>query len=196
MTPLSSLPQLQAFAPRMTMQEAAHLITSGLGDAPETPMVWKEIQPADDDYAFANGQRYAVLASVSSNYSLAAIEAKMKSLGFAVTYAWEQGTPTRGLYAIDTWLASLPADATSNHRWVYGEADYAGAATTLGVDAPWPFTIYHLAHVFEAVPAPPGSAPTIPTSTSSSSSSRTGAVVTAGAVILGLAGVAWAVRFL
>jgi hypothetical protein len=131
-----------------------------LGDADAGPsLAWAAQAPSGSDYAFARGHRYAVLASVSRNYTLAQIVAKMTALGFVVTYAWEEGQASRGLYAIDAWLASVPPDVTSNHRWVYGEADFTAADTTLAIDAPWPLTIYHVAQVFEAVPAPAGGAP-------------------------------------
>jgi hypothetical protein len=124
--------------------------------------VWSQIQPTGDAYAFQPGERYAVLASVSRNFTLDQIKAKAESQGFSVTYDWEQGSPSRGLYPIDDWLAGLPADTTSNHRWVYAEGNFAGAsAWSLSVDPPWPFTIYHVEYVFQAVeaaadqPAPP-----------------------------------------
>lgn len=151
-----------------------------------TSLVWQDEPPsASGDYTFSQGGRYAVLASVSRNFSLAQIEQYMTQNGWTMTYAWEQGTPTRNEYTIDAWLASLPPDATSNHRWVYGEADRTGPDWTKGQDAPWPFTIYHIAHVFLAVP---GTEPApLPTSSSSSSSSKTGAVVVALGVVAALA---------
>ncbi|MGH8749939.1 MAG: hypothetical protein ACREU5_12645, partial [Burkholderiales bacterium] len=138
------------------------------------------IAPSDGEYAAAQGHRYAALASASKNYSLAQIEDYLNAHGWSVTYAWEQGTPTRGQFAVDTWLASLPADTTDNHRWIYAEANRTGPDASLGADPPWPLTLYHLAHVFEAVPG--AAVPTLPMSSSSSPSSRTGAVVRAGAV--------------
>lgn len=158
-----------------------------------TNLVWKET-PVDssDDYTFEAGRRYAVLASVSRNYSLDQVEQYMTANGWTMTYAWEQGTPTRNTYAIDTWLAQLAADTTDNHRWIYGEADRVGPDWTKGQDAPWPFTIYHIAHVFEAVP---GAAPApLPTSSSSASDSKTGAVV-AGVATLAALGIALRLAF-
>ena len=137
-----------------------HPLLGALGmlgdDAPSAPMVWSEIQPAGSDYAVQQGQRYAALASVSKNYTLAQVQSYLDGHGWQVTYGWEQGTATRGQFAIDQWLAALAPDTTSNHRWLYAEANRTGANATLGVDAPWPLTIYHVAHVFQAVPAPAG----------------------------------------
>jgi hypothetical protein len=120
-----------------------------------TTKVWSELAAQSGYFVFAPGQRYAVLASVSLNYSLAQIEAKATSEGFQVTYAWETGQPSRATYRIDDWLDSLPDDTTSNHRWVYAEGNFLGVTPwSLPVDPPWPFTIYHVAHVFQAVDAP------------------------------------------
>ena len=116
--------------------------------------VWSQIQPTGDAFAFQPGERYAVLASVSRNYTLEQVKTKAESEGFAVTYDWEQGASSRGLYPIDDWLASLPADTTGNHRWVYAEGNFGAASPwSLSVDPPWPFTIYHVEYVFHAVEA-------------------------------------------
>lgn len=161
-----------------------------------TSKVWSEIQPADGDYVFEPGQRYAVLASVSNDYTLEQIQHKAESEGFSVTYAWQTGQASRATYAIDNWLDGLPADTTSNHRWVYAEGNFGGSSPwKLGVDAPWPFTVYHVAHVFEAVDAPDQPSTTEPTqpalppasSTTSASSSSGGAlrvVFEVGAVLV------------
>lgn len=129
-----------------------------------TTKVWSEIQPVNGGFAFEPGQRYAVLADVSLNFTLAQIQSKAESEGFQVTYAWETGQASRATYAIDNWLDSLPPDTTSNHRWVYAEGNFNGAAPwTLNEKAPLPLTIYYVAHVFEAVDAPDQpSAPTEP----------------------------------
>lgn len=157
---LEALETYRRFLPETSIRGSSAGSTLGDSSSEAGPsLVWAAEPASGNDYAFQSAHRYAVLASVSLNYSLAQIAAKMTSLGFVVTYAWEQGQPTRGLYAIDAWLASLPVDATENHRWVYGEANFAGADTTLAIDAPWPLTIYHVAQVFEAVPAPPAGAP-------------------------------------
>lgn len=156
--------------------------------------VWSEVHATSGDFRFEPGQRYAVLASVSRNYSLSEIETKATGKGFSITYAWESGAPGRGLYNIDAWLASLPADTTSNHRWVYAEGNFGGAETwTLGQDPPWPFTVYHVAEVFEAVDAPEQApAPALPTTVAAapSGSGVFGAVVTLFA-ILGAAGLGY-----
>lgn len=128
-------------------------------------LVWSEQAPDGDKYAFGQGHRYAVLASVSQNYSLSDVTSYLTNHGFDVTYAWEQGTPTRDMYAVDDWLASLSPDPTSNHRWLYAEANRTGADTTYGITSPWPLTIYTISHVLLAVPAPPGqpnAAPVLP----------------------------------
>lgn len=164
--------------------------------------VWGEVQPTGSDFAFEPGQRYAVLASVSKNFTLAQIMAKATSEGFTVTYAWEQGQPSRGLYPIDDWLAGLAPDTTDNHRWVWGEGNFDGAqAWTVGVDPPWPLTIYHLQHVFEAVDQPDTSTPpTLPTEAQcpppAAGVSTTGAVLwtLGGALMGGILGVLVAPR--
>ena len=152
-------------------------------------LVWQEIQPTGSAFAFAQGQRYAILASVSRGQSLAAIESYLTSHGWTVTYAWEQGTPTRGQYAIDAWLASLTPDPNTSHRWVYGEADRTGATTTIGKNAPWPLTVYEIAHVFEAVPAPmepSGPAPPPPALPSATPPTPAPASSPAAAIALGV----------
>lgn len=138
-----------------------------LGQA--THLVWSEEPPQGDRYPFGQGHRYAVLASVSQNYSLSDVVSYLTNHGFDVTYAWEQGTPTRNMYAVDDWLSSLAPDETSNHRWLYAEANRTGPDTTYGITSPWPFTIYTISHVLLAVPAPagaPNAAPVLPPPTS------------------------------
>jgi len=116
--------------------------------------VWQEISAnSSGDFVLTAGQEYAVLASVSQNYSVAQITSYLTGHGYQVLYAWEYGTAGRSpAGSMDTWLASLPADTTSNHRWVYGEV-VPTAATTIGQNAPWPLTIYSIAHAFQAVAA-------------------------------------------
>jgi hypothetical protein len=155
-----------------------------------TSLVWATVPPNGSDYGFAQGERYAVLASVSLNYSLDEIRGYMSSHGWTVTYAWEQGQPSRGLYPIDSWLEGLAADTTSNHRWVYGEANRTDVDTTIGVDPPWPLTIYHIADVLHAVPGPPSAPPVVSTlpapSSSSTSTFPTATVAVAGGAALAL----------
>lgn len=155
-----------------------------------TPLVWGKVDPSGSDYAFAQGHRYAVLASVSKNYSLAEVENYMTSHGWTVTYAWEQGQPSRGLFPIDTWLQGLAPDATDNHRWIYGEANRADVDTSIGVDAPWPLTVYHIADVLEAVPGQPGAPPVVATLAAPTSAApfptATVLASAAGGVALGL----------
>jgi hypothetical protein len=132
-----------------------------LGQAP--PMVWQEQHAlGDGSYAIWQGGRYAVLASVSQNYSLAEIVDFLNAHGWQTTYAWQEGTPGRGQYAIDAWLDSLAPDATGNHRWVYGEGNRTGPNEQLAGRPPWPFTFFSIAHVFRAVAAPPGPTPAPP----------------------------------
>lgn len=160
-----------------------------------TTKVWSPIQPTGDAYAFEPGERYAVLASVSLNYTLSQIQAKAESEGFQVTYAWETGQASRDTYAIDQWLASLPADTTSNHRWVYAEGNFSGSTPwSLSVDPPWPFTIYHVEYVFQAVEGTPDQPPTpLPHVTPPPASSGLGWVVPAVAVVvLALVGIGYA----
>jgi hypothetical protein len=123
-------------------------------------LVWTEIFPdSSSDFAVTSGQRYAGLASASLNYTLASIVSYLNAHGWTVTYSWEYGTPTRNTYQIDTWLSQLPADTTSNHRWVWIEANRTGATTTIGQTPPWPLTIYRVAHAFQALPGPAGTNP-------------------------------------
>lgn len=164
--------------------------------------VWNTLASSGGDFTFQPGGRYAVLASVSKNYSLEEVEKYVEGKGFQVTYAWEQGQPTRATYPIDDWLAGLAPDTTDNHRWLYAEGDYNGVDPwTVGQDPPWPLSIYHVSNVLVAVDAPaPTSpsdtpvAPSIPTSTSSvpasSGLSPMGAAVAIFSVAV-LAGVAW-----
>lgn len=155
--------------------------------------VWSEIQPSGGDFTFQPGERYAVLASVSRDDTLATVQAKAEAKGFTVTYAWEQGQASRNLFAIDAWLAGLSPDPTSNHRWIYAEGNFGGAAPwSLGVDPPWPFTIYHVQHVFQAVDAPdvaPGTTPTTPALPSGPECPPPSGVSTAAAVGWTLGGV-------
>lgn len=155
-----------------------------------TPLVWGKVDPSGSDYDFSQGHRYAVLASVSKNYSLAEIQSYMTSHGWTVTYAWEQGTAGRGQYPIDAWLQGLAADTTDNHRWVYGEANRTDVDTSIGVDAPWPLTIYHVADVLEAVPGQPNAPPVVTSLAAPTSSTpfptKTVLVSVAGGVALGL----------
>lgn len=157
-------------------------------------LVWSEEAPSGDSYPFSQGHRYAVLASVSQNYSLSDVTSYLTNHGFDVTYAWEQGTPTRGVYPVDDWLASLAPDVTGNHRWLYAEANRTGSDTTYGITSPWPFTIYTISHVLLAVPAPldaPNAAPVLPppgaTNLPASSGPGVGTVV-ALAVLAGAVG--------
>ena len=149
--------------------------------------VWGPVQPTSGDFRFDPGQRYAVLASVSLNYSMAEILQKATDKGFSITYHWQTGDAGRGQYNIDAWLAALPPDTAGNHRWVYAEGDFTGAhAWTLGQDPPWPFTAYHVADVFQAVDAPDqAAAPALPTTVAAApaSSGVFGAVVTLVAIV-------------
>jgi hypothetical protein len=134
--------------------------TATATDPATTNIVWTEIFPdSSGDFTVTSGQRYAGLASVSLNYTLTSIVSYLTSHGWTVTYSWEYGTPTRETYQIDTWLDSLTADPTSNHRWVYVEANRTGDTTTIGQTPPWPLTIYKAAHIFQALPGPPGTGP-------------------------------------
>lgn len=162
--------------------------------------VWSEIHPAGDHYAFAPGERYAVLASVSRNFTLDQVKSKAESQGFTVTYDWEQGGASRGLYPIDDWLDALPRDTTSNHRWVYAEGNFDGAAPwSLSVDPPWPFTMYHLEYVFQAVeaadqPGAPAEQPELPpvASTVVPASSNAWILPAAAGLLLVLIGIGYA----
>jgi hypothetical protein len=141
--------------------------------------VWSEVHPGSGgDFVFQPGERYAVLASVSRNYSLAEVQSKAQGKGFTLTYSWEQGQPERGQYHIDSWLASLPADATSNHRWLYAEGNFSDQAQawTVGQDPPWPFTVYHLADVFHAVDAPDQTSEVLPATVQSAPAPSSGAL--------------------
>lgn len=159
-----------------------------LGQPPAPSLVWQPV-PAASDYAFAQGGRYAVLASVSKDYSLAQVRSYLTGHGWTVTYAWEQGTPTRNTYPVDQWLAGLAPDTTSNHRWLYAEANRTGPDVTIGASSPWPFTFYAISDVMVAVAAPPSAAPASPTLPSSpavpSPARPSAAPVALGVVIVG-----------
>jgi hypothetical protein len=170
-TPSEAASRYHAYMAARELARAARSASSStLGDAPPSgPLVWQEVYPdSSGDFAIVASGRYAALASASLNYSLSSIVDYLNAHGWQVTYAWEYATPTRDQYPIDTWLASLAADTTSNHRWIYVEANNTGGARTVGQDPPWPLTLYHVAHAFQAVPAPPssggggGAAPNLP----------------------------------
>ena len=129
---------------------------------PARSLVWTPLAAAGGDYAVAQGPRYAALSSVTLDQSLSAVVEYLNRHGWAVTYAWEPGQPSRGLYAVDDWLAGLSPDPTDHHRWIWIEANRTGSTTTLGEHAPWPFTFYRVAQAFEATPAPPSAAPVLP----------------------------------
>jgi hypothetical protein len=116
-------------------------------------ITWQLVQDGESTLTVDAGHRYAALVSVSKNFSLDQITKKLSSsYGFTTTYAWEYGTPTRNKFAIDDWLASLPADTRDNHRWVWIEGN-ASQAMSEGRDAPWPFTVYHIASLYEYIPS-------------------------------------------
>jgi hypothetical protein len=145
-----------AYEARKAFGVAPHHDAHALGQAPPA-LVWHSVAPSGGDYSFASGERYAVLASVSKNYSKQEVSDYLTAHGWTVTYAWEEGQAgARAAYPIDAWLDSLAPDVTSNHRWLYAEANRTGPTVLLGVSAPWPLTIYQIANVFQAVPAPPG----------------------------------------
>jgi hypothetical protein len=132
--------------------------------------VWAEVKPdSDANFTFAPGGRYAVLASVSKNFTVAEVVKYLAGKGFDVTYAWEQGddvrrTGSKPMYDVDAWLLTVEPDTRDNHRWIYGEGNFSGAEPwTVGVDPPSILfvhvTVYHIAHVMQAVDGPPGALP-------------------------------------
>lgn len=144
--------------------------SSSSSASPSLAWVWQEIQPVNGAFQISQGERYAILASVATGQSLDTIRGYLNGHGWSVTYLWEQGTATRGEYAVDDWLAGLPADTASGERWVYGEANRTGADTTIDVDKSFLWmTIYHVAHAFLAVQAP--AQPMLPTTSSPGPSS-------------------------
>lgn len=151
--------------------------------------VWREL-PLSGSVSVEQGQRYAALADVSRDASLPKIVSYLSAHGWLVTYAWEEGQASRDLYAVDAWLAGLSPDTTSNHRWVWIEANRTGESASVGQASPWPFTIYALSHAFQAVDAPEGGGgalPTLPTVTTPAPPGVPGAVwVVGGAAVLGL----------
>lgn len=155
---------------------------------PNAAKVWQELPLTGGSVTAAQGQRYAALADVSRDETLASIVNYLNGHGWTVTYSWEQGQASRGLYAVDAWLAALSPDTTDNHRWVWIEANRTGDTASLGASSPWPFTIYALAHVFQAVDAPPGGGATVlPPVTTPDAAPVPGAVwVLGGAAVLGL----------
>jgi hypothetical protein len=132
---------------------------------------WAELAAdARDGWTLEPGERYAVLASVSKNFDRGAILAKVTPHGLTPTYVWEQGDPVRSVegkpqFNVDVWIEGLPPDPRDNHRWVYGEGTMGAGAKPWRVpqDPPWPFTMFHIAHVMHAVDAPDvGPAPALP----------------------------------
>ncbi len=138
--------------------------------------VWKDLALTSGNVAAVSGQRYAALADVSRNVALPSIVSYLNGHGWTVTYAWEQGQASRGLYAVDAWLAGLSPDSTDNHRWVWIEANRTGDDASLSTTAPWPLTIYAISHAFEAVDAPPGGATVLPPVTTPAAAPVPGAV--------------------
>jgi hypothetical protein len=132
--------------------------------------VWAEVKPnGDGDFVFQPGERYAVLASVSKNFTVEQVVKYLAGKGFDVTYSWEQGddvrrTGTKPMYDVDAWLLTVEPDARENHRWIYGEGNFDGAAPwTVGQNPPSilfvHITVYHVAHVMQAVDGPPNALP-------------------------------------
>ena len=122
---------------------------------PPPAMIWQAIQPATSgDYTVEQGQRYAVLASVSKGKTLQQVVDYLNGHGWSVTYSWEYGTATRDQYQIDTTLAALSPDPNGDHRWVYIEGDRTGGTDTIGKKAPWPLTLYLIQWAMQAVPNP------------------------------------------
>lgn len=124
--------------------------------------VWAELKPdGDGDFVFAPGERYAVLASVSKNFSVDQVVHYLAGKAFDVTYAWEQGddvrrTKGKPAFDVDAWLLTIPPDTRENHRWIYGEGNFNGASPwKVGQDPPSILfvhvTVYHVAHVMQAV---------------------------------------------
>jgi hypothetical protein len=151
----------------------------------------EEAADSDDRFTFRPGERYAVLASASKNYSVSEIGHYLAGKGFDLTYSWEEGEPTRGKFTIDQWLASVPPDTRSNHRWVYGEGNFEPGRDpwTIGRDAPWPFTVYHVAHVMRAVDAPDVAALPSTAADAPKAAPRSGpGLGTAAAVVAGIGG--------
>jgi hypothetical protein len=128
---------------------------------------WVPIVPNDaGDFELKAGERYAALVSVSKNFTKQEIVDFLQTKhGWQVTYAWEQGEPTRGLYAMDDWLAGLAPDARENHRWIYGEGNLS-RDDKFGKDSPcFAFvctTVYHVAVAYWAAPDPGGGTGPLP----------------------------------
>lgn len=122
-------------------------------------LIWTQVQAQGSSFSFQPAERYAALASVDTAGSLETIRGKLTGKGLDVTYLWQQGQASRGLYCVDDWLASLKPDPTGGERWVYIEANVSAAApVVVDVDFSVLFRhIYNLAAVFQAVAA--GSAP-------------------------------------
>jgi hypothetical protein len=160
--------------------------TSAIAAGAAGPKVWQEL-PIAGSITVEQGQRYAALADVTRNASLSSIVSYLGGHGWAVTYAWEEGQPSRGLYAVDAWLAGLSPDTTDNHRWVWIEANRTGQTTAVSAASSWPLTVYALGKAFEAVAAPPGAAPSLGTAQTPAAASAGGAVwVLGGAAVLAL----------
>jgi hypothetical protein len=165
--------------------------TSAIAAGAAGPKVWQEL-PIAGQISVAQGQRYAALADVTRDASLSSIESYLTAHGWAVTYGWQEGQASRGLYAVDAWLDGLSPDATSNHRWVWIEANRTGPAASVGAASSWPLTIYALGKAFVAVAAPPGALPSLAAVSSPAAPPVPGAVwVLGGAAVLGLLYYLW-----
>ncbi len=87
---------------------------------------WVPISPGSEGkYIAEPGGFYAVLLAVDSRASISDVADTLTKQSFQVAYSWQGGTPTRGKFWIDDWLAKLPASAEGT-RWMYLELRYAG----------------------------------------------------------------------
>lgn len=128
-----------------------------------TDIVWQRQNISKEaTISFAPGQRYAVLASVGTGTTLAAIQSYVENQSFHVTYLCEiaQGSASacgsRDTYDVDAWLAGITAPPRSGERWVYAEGNFNGSAPwSVSKTDEFPKTLvvtYSVADIFEAVP--------------------------------------------
>jgi len=87
---------------------------------------WIPISPdTSGKYLATPGNDYAALISVDARAPMSVLTDALTKQGFAITYAWQSGQPTRTMAIIDRWLDTLPAPAAGK-VWMYLEMTFNG----------------------------------------------------------------------
>ena len=155
------------------------------------PLTWQPVDLSSGSVTFQPGQRYAVLASVTTGRTLQEVVNYATGKGFSITYSCEPPC-SRNQYPIDQWLTTLPS-ARSSERWIYAEGTFNGGSPwTVSQTDSFPKTLiasYALSNVFLAAP---GSASQLAPATTPGSATGFpwGPVLAVGAVA-GVLGASW-----